>query len=48
MYFAFKGHIYYIKPLQGKRKNEEEESIAGEKIESKLKSQGLYELKCTE
>jgi hypothetical protein len=32
MYFAFKGHIYYIKPLQRKRKNKKEESMAGEKI----------------
>jgi hypothetical protein len=29
MYFAFKGHIYYIKPLQGRRKYKKEESIVG-------------------
>jgi hypothetical protein len=35
MYFAFKGHIYYIKPLQRKRKNKKEESMAGgEKMKS--------------
>jgi hypothetical protein len=31
MYFAFKGHIYYIKPLQSRIKNKKEESMAGEK-----------------